>query len=94
MASFFLRLSLRYSNIPYHVKVRQRSQAGPENRAGFDGLDPQEVCELKRKDGDAFVVVAARHRPADVSRHNSDETGGEQSCSRRPQFFGKEVGGY
>ncbi len=77
----------------HHVEVGQGTPCGPVDRAGLDSLDPQVVGEHEGEDGDALIVVRPGHGARDVSRHDGDETSGEESGALRPQLLGQQIGG-
>eukprot|EP01139_Manchomonas_bermudensis_P019207 Amastigsp_a676506_166.p2 type:complete len:286 gc:universal Amastigsp_a676506_166:884-27(-) len=61
-----------------HVEVGNRRNARPEERAVLDGLDPHEVGDEHRKDGDAFVIVRPGDRARDKARNNREQSRGRE----------------
>ena len=76
----------------HHVEVSHRAEGSPVDVASLDTLDPEIVGEQHAEYGDALVVVAPRHGPADVSRHDGDHTGGGEAGTHTVEFRGQEVG--
>ena len=60
----------------HHVEVGQRAPCSPPHTARLHRLDPQPVGEQHAEDGDALVIVAARHRATYIAGHDSNEAGG------------------
>ena len=56
-----------------HVEVGERAECAPENGARLDRLNPEVEREKHAEDGDAFVIVAARHRARDVAGYHGNE---------------------
>ncbi len=50
-----------------------------------------EVRDQERIDGYPLVVIGTSHSTGDVSGHDSNEAGSEESCPRVPDFSGEQV---
>ena len=74
----------------YHVEVGQGGHGRPEYGARLDRLEPQEECEEESEDGDAFVVVGARHRAGDVAGDDGDEACREKASTSVPYLPGQQ----
>ena len=74
-----------------HVEVGHGAEGCPVDVPGLDTLDPEVVGEQHAEDGDALIVVAARHGAGDVSGDDGDHSGRRESGPDTVQLRREEV---
>ncbi len=79
------------SSNPHHVEVGESGSCGPEDGSCLHRPQPEEVRDQQSKDGYPLVVIGTSHSTGDVSGHDSNEAGSEESCPRVPDFSCEQV---